>query len=323
MRILLAGTARCGSTWVANVLGRADGTRAVFEPDGPASDILGAMVAARLGDFPVLREGERSLWYRLTWDLAFAGGWPWAHAETARAAGRRLVRVPAVVRDYLVAGIAEATRLFYPSPRNVVVKSVNSMLALDWIAHRYAPTVVVLHRNPLNVVSSWVVLGLNPRRVSEHPAIRRALVQPLGLDEPDRDASAVTIAAWNVGLLTTALKQACDRHPEWIVESHDDLCADPVARFRSLTERIGLHWTDGMEQYLRRSDEPDFVVYGGSQRVHPNAGSSTEKGSRRAQQASQFKRRLSPEQTAEAQRVLERFPLGEWGVTTTAAAPAM
>ena len=95
MRILLTGTARCGSTWAANVLGRADGAKAVFEPDGPASDVLGAMVAARLGSHPALMPTQRSFWYRQLWDLAFVGGWPMARAEGVRAAGRRVIRAAA------------------------------------------------------------------------------------------------------------------------------------------------------------------------------------------------------------------------------------
>jgi hypothetical protein len=313
MRVLLAGTARCGSTWVANVLGRAADTQAVFEPDGPASDLLGAMVASRLGEFPALGTADRSLWYRLTWDLAFTGGWPWARAESARAAGRQLVRLPKGLRDYLIAAIAESTRLLRRAPRHVVVKSVNSAFALEWIAARYSPTVVILRRNPLNVVSSWAVLGLHPGRIRVTDSVRRRL-PARALDEPDASASAVTVAAWNVGLLTAALKTAAARHPEWIVESHDALCAEPVARFRALSERIGLGWRSEMEDYIARSDDPGFVVYGGSQRVHPNAGSSTAAESRRTQQATQFRRRLSDVEVAEARAVLERFQLEDWGV---------
>ena len=104
MRVLVAGAARCGSTWAANVLGHATDTRIVYEPDGHNSDVLGAVAATRLGEYPVLEEGEFSYWYRLIWDLAFAGGWPWDKVESARAAGRRLVHVPPLMRDYLVAG---------------------------------------------------------------------------------------------------------------------------------------------------------------------------------------------------------------------------
>ena len=63
--------------------------RIVYEPDGHNSDVLGAVAAARLGEYPVLEAGDSSYWYRLIWDLAFAGGWPWDKVESARAAGRR------------------------------------------------------------------------------------------------------------------------------------------------------------------------------------------------------------------------------------------
>ena len=77
MRILLTGTARCGSTWAANVLGLADGAQAVFEPDGPASDVLGAMVAARLGSHPALEPSSAAFGTGSsgTWPLSAAGRW--------------------------------------------------------------------------------------------------------------------------------------------------------------------------------------------------------------------------------------------------------
>jgi hypothetical protein len=314
MRILLTGTARCGSTWAANVLGLADGTKAVFEPDGPASDVLGAMVAARLGSHPALEAEERSFWYRQLWDLAFVGGWPMARAEGVRSAGRRVARMPRALRDGLVAGLAMGTSRIRKRPRNVIVKSVNSTFSLDWIARRYAPRMVIMRRNPLNVVSSCTVLDLYTKRnIGDLPAVNRLVVGPLGLRPPRDDASAVTRVAWNVGLLTTGLKQAADRHPDWIVASHDDLCLDPIDRFDALTTRIGLRWTSVMEEYLTRSDDPTFTVFGGSQRVHPNAATSTTGSSRRSEATTQFVRRLTPAQVAEARAVLSEFPLGDWG----------
>lgn len=314
MKILLAGTARCGSTWAANVLGHAADTRAVYEPDGPYSDVLGALVATRLGEYPILRAGERSHWYRMVWDHAFAGGWPWDQVEAARAAGRRLVRVPPVLRDYAIGALAEATRLVRPGPPNVIVKSVNSAFALDWIADRYHPKIVVLRRNPLNVVSSWVVLQMSTDRfIGNDPRVQRAYLRPLGLSAPGAGSSSVTLVAYNVGLLTKALRDAAAAHPEWIVVSHDELCVDPMPQFKELTERLGLRWTPAIEDYLHKSDDPAFTVHGGSPKVHPNAVTATTDASRRDQQATQFKRRLTPEQTAEARAVLEAFDLGDWG----------
>ena len=61
MRVFVAGAARCGSTWAANVLGHAVDLRIVYEPDGHNSDVLGAVAAARLGEYPVLEAGELEL----------------------------------------------------------------------------------------------------------------------------------------------------------------------------------------------------------------------------------------------------------------------
>jgi hypothetical protein len=314
MRILLTGTARCGSTWGANVLGLADGTKAVFEPDGPASDVLGAMVASRLGSHPALSSEQRSFWYRQLWDLAFVGGWPMARAEGVRSAGRRVARMPRVLRDTLVATLAMGTSRLRKRPRNVLVKSVNSAFSLEWIARRYAPKMVIMRRNPLNIVSSCVVLGIYAKQnIGDIPTVNRRFVAPLGMKTPGVDASVVTRVAWNVGLLTTALKQAADRHPAWVVASHDDLCLDPLPRFEALTKQLGLGWTSAMEEYVTRSDDPNFTVFGGSQRVHPNAGTSTTGSSRRSEATTQFARRLTPAQVAEARAVLADFPLGAWG----------
>lgn len=313
-RILLAGTARSGSTWVANVLQHAHETRRVYEPDGAQSDVLGAMVATRLGEFPVMAAGSRSYWYQLVWDLAFAGGWPWDQMESARAAGRKLVLVPPQVRDHLIAALAHAVRLTRRRPRHVVVKTVNSIFALDWIAERYAPRVVMIRRNALNIVSSWVALNMwTERPISDDPVVRSRYLVPLGIEPPARASSPVAVAAWNVGLVTRALRAAATAHPSWIVISHDDLCADPLPRFQDLATRVGLQWNPAMADYLRRSDEPGFAVHHGTAHLHPNQASATTTASRRLEQSTQYSRRLTPEQADEARAVLDRFDLGEWG----------
>lgn len=171
-----------------------------------------------------------------------------------------------------------------------------------------------MRRNPLNIISSCVVLGLYAKRnIGDLPAVRRLFVAPLGLTPPNSDAASVTRVAWNVGLLTTALKHAAEQHPDWIVASHDDLCVNPIIGFETLTTRLGLTWTSAMEEYVTRSDDPNFTVYGGSQRVHPNAATSTTGSSRRSEATTQFVRRLNPAQAAEARAVLNEFPLGDWG----------
>jgi hypothetical protein len=299
---------------VANVLAKASATKTVYEPDGPISDLLGAMVANRLGPFPVLQPGERNGWYRLVWDLAFAGGWPWARVEVARSAGRGLVKIPPSVRDGIIAVLAAGTAQLQPRREHVVVKSVNSAFSLEWVAQKYQPRVAVLRRNPLNIVSSWLVLDMGDRwPVGNDPWVRREYLDSLGLSPPQPSSSKVSRIAWDVGLLTLALKRTTERHPDWLQVSYDELSADPEPGCQALFQQLGLGWTDGAAEFLREADDPNFVVVGGHPRTHPNALTATEATSRRSQQGSQYKRRLSDEQIVEVTTILERFDLGAWG----------
>jgi hypothetical protein len=314
MRILIAGTHRCGSTWVANVLGSSPGIHNVFEPDSPYTDILGTVVRHRLGEYPALQPDEPSSWYEMVWDLAFAGGWPWSRSPSARRLGRGLSRSPAAFRDHGVAMLARALSAVEPQRRrNVIVKSANCGFSLEWIARRYRPRVVVQRRNPLNVVSSWMALNIEADPLDD-PAVRQHWLTPFGLTPRTNFTSQVAGIAWTVGVLTLALKTTAERHPDWVVVSHDDLARDPYEGFTALFAQLGLPWTPRVKAYLEAADDPSFVVTGANPKSHPNEQTAAPGGvSRRIQQASQYSRRLTPTQVAEARSVLDDLPLGAWG----------
>ncbi len=319
MRILIVGTHRCGSTWVANVLGQSPGIHNVYEPDSPYTDILGTVVRNRLGEYPSLEPGQGSSWYSMVWDLAFAGGWPWSRSPSARRLGRELSRSPAAFRDHGVAVLARTVSATVPRrDPHVIVKSANCGFSVEWISRRYHPRVVIQRRNPLNIVSSWMALNIEPDRLDD-PAVHRLWLAPHGLTRPSTLTSRVAEVAWTVGVLTVALKDTAARHPDWIVISHDDLSLDPYEGFTSLFARLGLPWTPRVRAYLEAADDPSFVVTGANPFAHPNAQTAAGDGSsRRVQQATQYRRRLTPAQVAEARSVLEALPLGDWGVPASA-----
>ena len=60
--------------------------------------------------------------------------------------------------------------------------------------------------------------------------------------------------AFLFGVLTSALREAAAKHPEWARTRHEDLCIDTVPRFRALAAEVGLVWGDGAERFLTDSD---------------------------------------------------------------------
>jgi hypothetical protein len=112
------------------------------------------------------------------------------------------------------------------------------------------------------------------------------------LPELDAAASRLQRLAWEVGLFTCALRGGVEAHADWLSVSHEHLCADPIARFRSLFEQVGYPWSPAVEDYLRESDRP-------------GEGWSTHRVA--ADQPDRWRRRLDAGQIREAWSILSRF----------------
>jgi hypothetical protein len=259
--LLIAGVPRSGTTWIGRCLGHTENTAYVNEPDG-FRDPLAFRTMLAYGENPVLERGQVAPDIEALWAGALAGGRP-AGTVRDRLARALYERTPLdALRAARAAGHASGkaglaarlavARVAEPGAR-VVVKSVQSALALDWIADRFEPRVLVIERNPFNVLSSWNELGYvrNPRETEAISAYAR---KRWGIEPPDGSAPHLALQAFLFGVLTSALREASAKHPEWSRTRHEDLCVDSVARFRSLAAEVGLAWGDEAERFLTDSD---------------------------------------------------------------------
>ncbi len=259
--LLIAGVPRSGTTWIGRALGHTENTAYVNEPDG-FRDPLAFRTMLTYGENPALEPGQAAPDVEALWAGAFAGGRP-AGTVRDRLARALFERTPldalraaravghASGKPGLAARLAVA-RVAEPGAR-VVVKSVQSALALDWIADRFQPRVLVIERNPFNVLSSWNELGYvrNPRETAAISAYAR---KRWGIEPPDESAPHLALQAFLFGVLTSALRETSAKHPEWSRTRHEDLCVDTVTRFRSLAAEVGLTWGDEAERFLTDSD---------------------------------------------------------------------
>ena len=265
-RILLAGVPRSGTSWTGQALGATPGTRYVDEPDG-FRDAYAFEVMMGVGENAHLEPGAVAPEYRRLWAGAFAGGvrapglrarfaeWTYHRAGTP---ARRLARRGGPVSPWLRAARRTAVPpVADPAARNVVVKSVQCSLSVEWLAHEFGPQVVVLFRHPLNTIASWRDMGFvasvdrNPR---EHAVLTGIAATQWGVEPPPPDAPELAHHAFEFGVLTNALADAAARHPDWVVARHEDLCVDAPTRLRALAERLDLGWGDAAERFVRESD---------------------------------------------------------------------
>jgi hypothetical protein len=304
MRVLVAGLPRSGTTWVGEALARVPGTAYVHEPDNRDVDRFAGVAKRGLGRFgfhPVVEAGQRADTYAVLWDLAFRGGWP-----DRRALGRLRRLAEQSPPRLHVAGLTALARGAARVPQradHVVVKSVHSTLALEWVAGHTGATVVVVRRPVPEVVASWLERDFVGYPLDEVPAVRRRWLDALGL--PPRPAGdRVADVAWTVAVLDLILARTTASHPDWVLADHPSLCEAPVERFRELFARAGMPWDAAVERFLVESDRP-------------GTGFATQRVA--SQERDKWLRRLSPEDVATVRRVGAEVAEG---AAATAVAPA-
>jgi len=315
-RVLLISTPRSGSTWAMRMLACAPGGVYVHEPDNVDTEGTVRDSSTRLGfgPYPVLEPGSSAPQYAALWDLAFQGR---RALRLRRGVGRRVsrlaFRLPHRVRDPLLWAATRALRRVGPSADLVVVSSVMAHFAAEWIADRFRPRVVVLQRNPLNVASSWLRLEVTAYDVHVRPAIVRDTLAPLGIAAPPQSLSRVGLIGWWIGALAEQLRHLVDRHPDWLLLTHDMLCVDAQAGFRRAYGQLGLAWTAAGDRYLSESGYVESIAAGGSREfIAPLAGGEADAVAVRQRQVRAWEERLTEEEVAELREVLAGFPNQGW-----------
>lgn len=301
MRLLIAGVPRSGTTWIGQALGRTDGSVYVHEPDGDHDPFA---FRARLGHnvAPALVAGDSDADYQRLFAGAFAGG---RYAGTLRDKAARRIYAGVPIDDRwrawlggpvsptlrLVSALA-VPRIAVPGEHNVIVKSVRSELAMEWLVEQFRPRVLLVERNPLNVLASWIELEY-VRDHRESAAVAVHAQQRWGIEPPATSEPRLVHQAFEYGVLACALRDAAAGHDDWTTVHHEHLCVDPVVQFRALAETLGLAWNDAATAFLTESDRE---------------GTGYQTNRRATDQPDRWRDRLDDDQVATIRATLERFP---------------
>jgi hypothetical protein len=265
-RVLVLGVPRSGTTWIGEALGRTERAVYVHEPDG-VPEPFAYRAKFRMEHHPILTAGAEAPEYERLWAGAFAGGRRAATVRDriarrafagvshddrmrARLGGRMTPRLWVAYR--LAAPLGPAG----PGVEHVVVKSVHAALASEWLVRRFAPRVVVTHRNPLNVMASWLELGFPRASRRGHETMVEYARARWAVELPGYDAEPIRRDTAYLGVLLCALRDDLEHHTDWEIVSHEAVCGDPGAELAGVAARLDLVWGDAAEEYLAASNRP-------------------------------------------------------------------
>jgi len=220
--LFVSGTARSGTTWLAEVLARATRSRLMFEPLAPPA-VPGGLV---LPVFPCLRPGEQMPALEAHLRRVFAG----------RIRNRWVDKQPVTCR-----------------PRGRLVKSVRASFMLGWLARTFPDLVIVfVTRDPWSVVRSRIDMGWDPSPDLQTLLGEASLLESLGpladrlreaqvrIERPVGYDSTAAIVEANAVLWAVANRVAhadLEEVPAVRVR-YGTLRADPVGGFGRLIDEV-------------------------------------------------------------------------------------
>ncbi len=301
--VVIVGLPRSGTTWTMRVLGTSPGTVTVLEPDHEEKFAAAIHAKRRIGRYPSLEPGERAPAYRGLWEWALSGGQDtWRSVQARRLLGlryeERIFGAGADLSTLVGSTLARDPR---PSKRylgRVVAKSIHAQMTLEWLDREFDITPLILLRHPASVLASWLEVGLKEGRyttLESRPEIRARYLDRWDVPPPGPDP--VETLSWRIGLLIAVLEEIVARNPTWQMRTHEQLCTDSVATFRTLFDDLGLEWTDATAEYLVDHNVPGegFQI----RRVASDVVGS-------------WQTRLDDAQLSTLRRVLGRFPITTW-----------
>lgn len=258
--ILVTGAHRSGTTWVGKML---------------AADALTAYVSEPLNVLhrPGVFRAEVSHWYQYICEENEGEYLPafqellefdyhlWDEVRSLRS-----------LKDFLRMG--RDLQAFYNGllyGQRLLIKDPFAVFSTLWFAKRLGCRVVITVRHPAALVSSLKRLNwpFDFKDLLEQPLLMRDYLEryrdemySIQLD----DIIGQSALLWK--LIYHSVHTVCEQYPDFIVVRHKDLAHDPLDRFRSLYDSLGLNYTPRVEKFILNSTSSDNPEELSQKKIH-------------------------------------------------------
>jgi hypothetical protein len=253
------------------VLSADPAVRPVVEPDNEGHRPLALAAKPQLGRFPLLEPGDAARRYETVWRAAFSGRKYPPRIRLARKIQRSWLSYAAIEAIYepqRLPALGQVLRVLALAPRmrgrelRPIVKSVHAVLCADWLIERFDPAILVVRRDPIEVLGSWRWMARQRDGLSErleyagHPErilSRAAWTYLRDRYGPPPDTSGGAIG-WLAGVLIAELDALAVRTDGAVTIDLDAACADPVRGLQTVSDQLGTSWGRASEAAIRAMD---------------------------------------------------------------------
>ena len=249
-KILLTGSHRSGTTWVAKMIAAAPGIGYIHEPFNPviyrpwlcSRKFEGFTYVTRDNEAPFVRPLQK------TFNFSFNG---WGAIRSIRSRGdlKRRLNDFRESRD-------RRKRSLRP-----LVKDPIAVFSAEWLADRFDMDVIVLIRHPAAFVSSIKRVGWRHdfANLLGQPLLMRDHLRPFEgeiREFAEKDASTFDQAILIWRLIHQVIQTYQERRPDWIFLRHEDISRDPLGHFERLFEDLHIPYSHHVRKTVEAHSAP-------------------------------------------------------------------
>jgi hypothetical protein len=249
-KILLTGSHRSGTTWVAKMIAAAPSIGYIHEPFNPVIHRPWLCSHKFEGFTYITRENETPFVRPLGNTFDFSFNW-WGALKSLRSRGdlKRRFNDFRQCRDHRKQSLRP------------LIKDPIAVFSAQWLAATFDMDVIVLIRHPAAFVSSILRVGWRHdfANLLAQPLLMRDYLQPFEAEirdfaEKDRSLLDQAILIWR--LIHHVIDMYRDKHEDWIFLRHEDISSDPLTQFERIFECLRIPFSQAVREIVEAHSSP-------------------------------------------------------------------
>lgn len=268
--IFVSGIPRSGSTWLAKVLCSGGDLKYIHEPDNERHTYSAYYYKQNLPRFPFLREKDedsrkiKKLFNHAFYHSYFGMG-SFSNKVLFKLSNfdKEIIEVNLKEKGIIPKNLFRNVRwLYHFLPKEVqsndarLVKSVHSILSLEYILKEFNVSPVIIIRHPASIVSSCIELD-NPdidRKIYTNKSLMNYL---FGDDLPDWSElkSIESLAGFQVAIFYKLIYKMRQENDNILLVQHEDLAEFPLEKFQSLFDKLNLTFNDTVINFINKNNK--------------------------------------------------------------------
>jgi len=294
--ILVCGIPRSGTTWLGQILSQSPNVNYVHEPDDEKKYFSAFKLKENMHRFPYLTRKDKNIYYKKLWFNAFWGqervrpmdrndylykilkklfflspcsiekdicrkcnmskSYFFKKNKKERE-NKNIIIIKKKILSYFTFLFFLNNFHHHKGNRNIV-KSVHSILALDWIQHNFDVDIVIILRHPANVISSYIKMKFNDSIRNIFSQKRLISDYFVSYDDIINNKNTNTIIermTMQIGAFYHIIQKQMQSNPNWIIIKHEDLCKNPFDMSMDIYEKLNLKWDQNVENYIEKHNK--------------------------------------------------------------------